>query len=101
MSLVFILVLDIAPNLNIYEDICHAQPSSEHFSSYAKYSLYPRLRSAGPFLVYYNSLGVLYTSIATKVYLCVNFSPDFTVDKQHSYYNSLAVLYNSIAEQVY
>ena len=44
ISLVFILLLDIAPNFNIYEDVCHAQPSSEHFSSYAKYILYPRLR---------------------------------------------------------
>ena len=39
ISLVFILLLDIemltiVPNFNIYEDICHAQPSSEHFSSY-------------------------------------------------------------------
>ena len=34
ISLVFILLLDIAPNLNTYEDISHAQPSSEHFSSY-------------------------------------------------------------------
>ena len=37
-SLVFILLLDIEMltivlNFNIYEDICHAQPSSEHFSS--------------------------------------------------------------------
>ena len=38
ISLVFILLLDIEMltivlNFNIYEDICHAQPSSEHFSS--------------------------------------------------------------------
>ena len=38
ISLVFILLLDIKMltivlNFNIYEDICHAQPSSEHFSS--------------------------------------------------------------------
>ena len=46
ISLVFILLLDIAPNFNIYEDICHAQPSSEHFSSYGKYILYPRLRGS-------------------------------------------------------
>ena len=40
ISLVFILLLDIDPNFNIYEDICHAQPSSEHILSYAKY-IYP------------------------------------------------------------
>ena len=38
ISLVFILLLDIEMltivlNFDIYEDICHAQPSSEHFSS--------------------------------------------------------------------
>ena len=43
----------------------------------------------------------MYASIAEQVYLCVNLSPDFTVDKQHIYYNSLGMLYTSIAEQVY
>ena len=46
ISLVFILLLDIAPNFNIYEDICYAQPSSEHISSYAKCILCPRLRGS-------------------------------------------------------